>query len=711
MAFKFYIDGYLTDQPNNDMALVTTIKRDSDLGGFLTTQDVTLEYSANNNLATGEISGYAYLKAAFDSGTCNEVEVVIFDVISATESYRVYTGVMKVPSMIVDEQRVGLSTKIEDNSFYSFIKNNRNVKFNLYATRSKNNVLITPPQIYEVDLFNSDTAVYGSTVGNLYQGYRIYDVLSYIISAISDDKVAFQSDYLQNMPGAPLSPTDPIELFLFDGNALVNPNTNPAISVSFDDCIRELYKLKNLSFYIDQTDPDNPVLRLEDAAWFFVSSNLIDFDEPLELKTSVKSSKIFGTIKVGSKYNPTGALLSLFTFNAGTSYFGWKEEVYTPVGQCNTDSELDLINDWAISSNAINNQVVGALTTNLDDIFVVECDNIDTGAFTAIAVDYEINGNGNNKYYNVGLNNVNKLNLHAGSYQSQLTNTQDAGTDICHISLGTDYTLMDNNGITNNATIVIPRVKVPIPFADEFGGNNFDGGNNYNNASYYYTAPTSGNYSFSANIVGESANLKSCITANNTVLLALNIQTVYAIDLTVTIQAYTDNTFTTLISQASSTTRITANGTFNYSVAFPVTLPTNAVVRCQTSSLLIILFPTLFGSTPITPLIVSGGVCGYAASEPKITLTALSDSTFICNGTPDGGIILAEPDLALYKVKLHEFQYDISPEDFRSILALPIGSFNLIKDGVTRETWIEELSYNNWTGRANIKLISNDATA
>jgi hypothetical protein len=147
MAFKFYLDGLLTDQPTNDNALVTTIKRDSDLGGFLTTQDVTLEYSADNAISAGEVSGYTYLKSKFDSGTCNEVNVVIYDQISSTESRRVYTGVMKVPSMVIKEGYVSITTKIDDNSFYSYIKNNQNVKFNLYATKTKNGEAITPPQV------------------------------------------------------------------------------------------------------------------------------------------------------------------------------------------------------------------------------------------------------------------------------------------------------------------------------------------------------------------------------------------------------------------------------------------------------------------------------------------------------------------------------------------------------------------------------------
>lgn len=230
MAFKFYIDGQLTDQPDNDTQLVTTIRRDDDLKGFFTTQDVTLVYSANNAPESGTVSGYTLLKTAFDSGTCNELEMEVRDEVSDTVTNRIYTGVIKVPSMIVDEQKMQIKSKIDDNSFYSYIKNNQNVQFNLYATKTKNGQPITPPQVYRVDMFQSEPFQQLSGIGNYYYGYRVYDVLKFIVPAISDNKVTFESEFLTTMPGEPLlTPDDPIELFIFDGYALSHPNTSPAM--------------------------------------------------------------------------------------------------------------------------------------------------------------------------------------------------------------------------------------------------------------------------------------------------------------------------------------------------------------------------------------------------------------------------------------------------------------------------------------------------
>ena len=56
MAFTFYIDGQLTDEPTNDTDLNSTIKRDRQLNNLLVTQDVELEWNGNNNPPIGAIS-------------------------------------------------------------------------------------------------------------------------------------------------------------------------------------------------------------------------------------------------------------------------------------------------------------------------------------------------------------------------------------------------------------------------------------------------------------------------------------------------------------------------------------------------------------------------------------------------------------------------------------------------------------------------------
>jgi len=709
MAFQFYINGQLTNQPDNDMALITTIRRDDDLGGIFTTQDVTLQYSASNNVPTGTISGYALLKAMFDDGTCNEADIEIYDPVSTTQTYRLYTGVLKVPSMIVELGQVSISTKVEDNNYYAYIKNNQNIPFNLYATKSKNGTFITPPQIYEGDMFYGQTGVFLSTIGNLYRGYRIFDVLAYLVSAISDNKVSFQSDYL----------TQPdIQLFLYDGFALSHANTDPNIIVTFNQLIQELFKLKNIFFYIDQTDPDAPILRLEDQAWFYLGSTVMTFTEPQNVRVSVDPRKLYGTVKVGSSYNP-GGTAGVYTSPAAQSYYGWKEEIYTPNGQCNTDAVSDLINEFSISNNSVNYQVSGAVNENEDMKFIIEMQNVDTTLFTATAVDYEIFGNGIKRFYNVGLNNVNKIAAHDGNFQSAVTNTQTVSGDIFKAELGGDIVLIDIN-VTGS-----PYSVDPIIFVDEFGSGNYDPNGNYDNVLGYYTAPVDGDYSFKVNLRVQVENTLYCSYTQGQpqppTIRDINLSTgsqvftdtAWGLEMIMNIIAYEDNTFTTVIATSTKTYRTYIDGTTTITQGLTVTLPTNAVVLVTTTSRSLQFAPLFFGNTPLDevqpiPYIIYAN-CSYGGG-PNRVLYALETSTFECNGTPDGGLELSPNSPELYKSKIYEFDYPLTATEIRAIKLLPTGAMELIKDGQSIIGWVDELQINDWTGLSQIKIRTQDAT-
>ena len=152
MAFKFYIDGQLTDQPENDKELTTAIKRDASLGALLVTQDVNLVWFGNLNPAFGTISAYSYLKSLWETGICGEAELKIYDEISDSVTYLHYTGIIKIADLKFDLQKPKLSTSVEDNSFYSYINNNKSIKAYLTSDKTKSKFNITPPTFFDIQL-------------------------------------------------------------------------------------------------------------------------------------------------------------------------------------------------------------------------------------------------------------------------------------------------------------------------------------------------------------------------------------------------------------------------------------------------------------------------------------------------------------------------------------------------------------------------------
>lgn len=675
MAFQFYINDTLTDQPNNDMGLQSTVKRDNQLGAVLLTQDVKLEYTNNNGLPNGIASGYQLLKSLWDSGLCSEATIQIYDQISTSQTILHYTGTIKIADIELDEQRVSLSVELQDNSFFAYINNNKNVKAALVSDKTKSKYNIDPPVLYDINCFSSETGNYGDPV----KMYRIYDVFKFLIPAITDNKVTFESDFLIS--------TD-IELFLTRGNCLIKPadEPDPVIEISFLELFNEVKKLpisttvtEPIGFFIDATDPENPVLRIENESYFFGSTTVFQFSDIKELKTYAKTDKLYSTVKVGSTNTIYGASPDTYTFVESTQYFGWKEEDFTVFGQCNNDLELDLVNNYCISSNTINSAYYGAVTDFEGDLFIVQVEAVNPIAFTGDAKGYEFFGIAPPYYYNIGLNNAAKLQLYSNSLQNNIGNFLGIGSDGFRASMEIDRTYTTNPNQPSGSIFIPPAgagttIAQPV-YTDDTTGSNFDGNGNYDTSTGEYILPSDGTFSFALENKFTIQGLQSGIFCR----IAIGVN-------------HYDSTKTTLKNSSNSVHNSSANGNFILTNA----LITDGIAGDVVESAISIRFYNPTGNYPSIPY--------YQA------VTFQEISYFECNGTPEGGVTLAANTSDNYRIINHEFQYLIPPLDWQNIVANPIGLFPFEKGGVTRYGWIDEIKRNDQTGMCTIKLIASNAT-
>ena len=679
MAFLFYLDDQLTDQPINDMGLSTNIKRDDSLGAIFVKQEVKLEYAATNATLVNRISGFEYLKSIWDAGLCSECTIKIINQISNTQSIDHFQGVIKIADLEFDEQKIFVAAEVTDNSFSAYVNNNKSVKAALTSDRTKSKQPITPPSFYDVTFFDSNTGVYDTDV----KMYRIYDVFKFLIPAITDNKVTFESTFLTSSD---------TEIFLTRGNAILFPGTEPdeAIQISFSELYDEVKKIpvnsdlaEPIGFFIDGTDPENPVLRLENESYFFNSTTVYTFSDIKELKTYAKIDKLYSSVKVGSTATIDGWAPDGYTFIESTQYFGFKEEDYTVYGQCNTDTQLNLVNNFVISSNAINSAYMGGVTDFESDLFLVVCDSVDPNALTADAKGYAFFGVSPPYYYNIGLNNANKLSLYSNSLQNNIGNFLGIGSDGFRASMQTDKTFTTNPNQPGGSTFVPPGASggffnyfdVPLPiFPDDATGSNYDGNNNYNPATGFYTCPTQGSYSFASEIRFTVQGLQSNIRLR----VGLSI-------------SHLDSTGTITKSSSFSVHDSLANGNFALSVAHACIADAGDIVGG-----FIGLRFYVNGNWPPIPYYQS--------------VTFQSISFFECNGTPDGAVVLAANTSDNYRILQHEFTASIPDQTWQTIIANPTGLFPFEKDGVTRFGWIEEMRRNDQTGFTTIKLTSSNAT-
>lgn len=682
MAYKFYIDGQLTDQPINDTELSTSIKRDRQLNNLLVTQDVELEYNGNNAPPIGAISGYSYLKTLFFDGACNEAQVSIYDELADNSLSLYYSGTIKIPSIKIDLQTLTLKTKIQDNSFYAYINNNKNVDVDLSAELTKSQLPLTPITKYSIDMFNQTNCIYGSTLSPpaLYEAYLVYDVFDLLVRAISDNKVSFASDFLDSLDNKP---------FLCKGQDLLNsytlyPNAQPVvIKLTFEKLFNEMRKLYNVFFWIDTNDIQNPILRMESFDGSYDFNVIYNFNDIKELDVSIDSVSLASNVLVGSEKVTSGL------FDSGISYFGWREEEFFPLGQCNIDNELNLINSFIIDTNSIQDIMINQSIDLIDDIFIIECDNVDDINKTAIAHQFDILNDGS-CYYNESINNFNKVQRYSNQFVTTFGNFNGLGGYDFRASIGNNIIFSDssNTGIASSInTFSLPGTLPsnftytsygPIIFTNETTNGNYDNGGFYESTNGIYTIPADGIYNFE---VGANYDISGIATSN--------ILDGYSFKMRFNLRMYDSLNNLKLWIESPSypafSNGLQINGSYTKSTTF--------VVNALATDYVVMYFQV--------------GMAKRLAPFPNPSPPYLNiyEAYFTTLATPtgQGGGASGNNNANKY---LYEFNYPIPQSDFVTLLKNVTNKIEFEKDGITRFGWIESMKRNDWNGNTQIKLIT-----
>lgn len=651
--FMTYFDGVLVQNPLNESALQNSIKRDSTLNGIVVTHDGRLVFGKTDSTVT-EADPYAILIALFDSDVaCNEVSVEITYTCSE-QTYTVVKGLIKTPEMTVDRQMCQASCIVQDDNFYSRINNNKSIKIDIASTITKNGTALSPVPLYDVAMFDPATGVYGDEVIAI----RVKDLLEFQIAWMSDGQVLFESDFLDD---------DSIsELFISTGYDIRVPGSPDYIpyQISFDFVYQNLRKLFNLTFFIEKTTSTN-TFRLEKASYFYDNTDAaFEFTDIKQLKTSIKRERVYGQVEIGS-----GAVRDAgwLTFTESTRLFGFNQEQYFFAGQCNLDNTLDVQTEFVTSSNVIQDTYIFLSEENDDDFFLIECENVDTGALTADAKQYTFFG-GAELFYNLGrLANNRVLENYVGFIPSSIVTFLGDKSNGFKATPTADRFWSDN-GL--NGSTPIPAggyIQEPFEFSDDFTGDNFDGNNNYNAVTSQYVVPAADIYTFNMEIDFATAGFTSPATEFEIFTLIKQ----YASD------------GVTLKDFASQQTFIHQNGDF--------TIPLSASFLCAAGDIIQTRFELrLVGS--------------FQFNVHKIF--HLRDSSFFAANI--GTLVLSES--RLFKATIEEFRYFIPPSDYVVIEQNPLGLYSFEKDGVIKKGYIDDLKYNWYTKEATIKLVRDAAT-
>lgn len=349
ITYRFTIDGVIIQEPENIEGwdrLVTTIKRDSsELKGLLVTQDAQLLFTADQ---------YRYFKNKyFNEGICQDIPILIEQSFDGGINFSIlHDGKMFLSDVELDLLKGVSKAKTSDDSFFARINNNKSIKTNPKGLWTKNGEPIgigNTPVDYSVDFFTPATGAFFGARNML----KLVDVMRYLVLWMSDGEVEFQSDLLEN----------DLQLMIQQGDVLrLNVDPTPYWEVSFADIYKNLKGLRNISYCIEYDAFGNPVLRLELTSYFFQNTlatdqdgNEIIFTDPTTLETKVKVDELYSQVRLGTDVLADYIYLE---FPESIRYNGFKDEELYILGQCNIDKTLNLLKDFAVSSNTIEDAVV-----------------------------------------------------------------------------------------------------------------------------------------------------------------------------------------------------------------------------------------------------------------------------------------------------------------------------------------------------------------
>jgi hypothetical protein len=386
---RFYLDGIEMESPLNWVDFNLNLKRDKSIDALLLVSDTTLEWMG---------SGYVYLVNLIESdGFCGFSELLVTD--DESPELEIFKGRIFLSATEIDEGICTIKTKVEDRSFYAMINNNKSIEADLTAGLSKGKLAITPVDDYMIDCHTVTTNMYKRTVYSV----RVYEAFRYLVEFMTDGVVQFTSDTFDaGGEWEGLCITTGLKLRGATGPAFNNP---PLTQFSFKELYEEVRKKIPIGVTIDEAAGVYTV-RIESIDYFNQSSGAFAFENIDKIRTKFNEDKLYASIRVGSN-----AIDQSLTFPETQPIIGYREEQLFNNINCNIDNELDLLSEWIISSNVIEDCVTNLSGYYDEDLFLITTTYVND--FVGICTATDVFQSGSDWFYNDALRNINVLQRYA----------------------------------------------------------------------------------------------------------------------------------------------------------------------------------------------------------------------------------------------------------------------------------------------------------
>lgn len=663
MIYRAILDGTVMDEPQGWESITTTLKRDYNIRGIVVTQDGKFVFQG---------SGYDYLYTLMlESSGTSKVDIRIDRSDDGGQNFiQDYVGILFVSDCEFDERTRSVTCKIQDDSYYARINNNKSIGVYLYGSRSKNNVEIDPCTVYFIKYFSVTTGTYiTQTLNGGYEGaaFKSYDVLRYMIEWMTDANIGFTSDVFGS--GGQYE-----NYFVTHGRAIqlydqslgcpgdCPPQCTQAVwednweKVSWETVLKEYYNRFNLWWTIDYST-GAPVFRLEDEQYFRSRDTVAYAFDINTIKTKINSTLFYAKVKFGQgqMFEERGT-----NFPETIDFIGWKDEEFQLLGESNWDSTLDLTTSWLTSSNNIEHLLINGVVADQQydrSIYMIECIPDSGSNYFAVQSDFLDTGF---YYYNPSLTNASIANRFFGSVPQSIATFLGDGLDTFHSEL-------TNTMIFNSYTVDA------VEFDDDFttANGNFDTSGNYDTSTFEFVVPSSGIFTLSTEIL-----IGYIVGSNNKI----------------TLQIFFDRYDSGGI--AGGVLLASKSAYFNQSLQGPRRDVIGSAIMTANA-----------GDKICVRIVWSRIFLLGDIILPDITI--YPGSTFACTKSSTGGGVYNTYDYDDFPAFIHEFDFPLSNSDFKTMINNSNGILEFKMNGQQiRKGWFDLIKFTPSTGQASFQLSS-----
>jgi len=652
--FRYTLDGnVLADEPIGWQDLVTELKRDKAVLAQLKVMDSSLSFA-------GGTDGYAILKPKIDcEGFCSYTEILIEQ--NCGDGWvTIFEGFIFFTDIKENFMTCVLECKLTEGTYYSFIHNNRNQRAYINVGRSKNDETFTAPTAVAIKFFDPNAAI-GVYDNSVYCWY-VRDAFSFIISFMSDNTIGFTSDYFGvggEFEGEMITTGEQVRLRILGGSVKYP-------FFSFNDLLTELNKKHCLGFAVEEI-AGVQTIRVEPRSYFLNSGISTTLSGVNGIVKSVDISQLYAILKFGSD-KTIDYVAGATDFPEDITFAGFKEEQFNTTGRCNIDTELDLVSEWVISSNVIQDVYVNGNTDYDEDIFIIETDAPNT--LQATKSDTFLLGAP--YFYNDALRNVEVSERWFGGVANSIALYLGNGND----EFRAEQTVQQSSNLIETVE--------PFPFINDYDPPNNDPNSNYQTAAlpaiteYAYIAPASGMYAFHVRLFLYIDTFYDLGNPNRFIRKTVNIKRYNA-------AGVLQQTFSQV-------------NTYSRTVLCPATLSCTVPGRYQ-----IDFSQTLYMAATDYVRVQIVGLATVAASSSCHWDTG---GIFECTSAANGGGIFQTYDPQDMKAYLYDFDYPMSFADFQLITTSPLQRITFADENNSVDGWIDNMKYNHTKKLAQFRCIN-----